>query len=295
MVETLCIHITGECDLVCKHCWARDERGHTSFSDKQLYSFLTELQAQGLIHVSFSGGEPTLRKDLASLVDWCLSSGLLCSVTSNGFAPKRLADFFTQLRSCAQFHQDRFACRISIDGNKMQHDMMRGLNSFTHAVESLSICVKELGCAAVNSIAWEGLETSVDKLVPLLNGLEIKDWAFITKMPHGVWNTPEYDVSLAVERCQRCANKALKYGFTGRTRVWDYLSWPNTGFVVDSKGHVRSSSVVKASDVLIGYIGDNDIIKRMQEYVNFRRSASSKDFFSFDTTSFHFTKESFVS
>ncbi len=78
------IKLTWRCNLACPMCgyWRQD--APTPLSSELTRRILDDLAALGCRKVHFSGGEPTLRPDLADLVDHARRLKLRASLTTNG-------------------------------------------------------------------------------------------------------------------------------------------------------------------------------------------------------------------
>jgi len=94
VIETVNLHVVRACNLRCTYCFGsfpeRPER--ISFSD--WCAILDQLASAGVRRANFSGGEPTLHRDLASMLRHARNVGLQTSVISNG---ARLSDDILEL------------------------------------------------------------------------------------------------------------------------------------------------------------------------------------------------------
>src|SRR5256885_525919 len=81
--SSVCVRITRRCNAACAFCQApfdsRDE-----VSTEQLCEVFIKLAAHGVRSVKFSGGEPTLRRDLADVLLAVADAGLKPVVITNG-------------------------------------------------------------------------------------------------------------------------------------------------------------------------------------------------------------------
>lgn len=71
MVSAMTKNGSWNCNLKCLHCYAAGQTGsdEAELSTAQWLQILKQLQKAGVPQVTFTGGEPTLRKDLVQLVD----------------------------------------------------------------------------------------------------------------------------------------------------------------------------------------------------------------------------------
>lgn len=105
------IDITKHCNLRCKHCYFFPQGYDSELGDKEMINRLLELKRQhpGMLHASWIGGEPLLRKDLVregmKLFDFNM-------VVTNGTI--KLPDW----------HDCVF--NVSVDGTKKYYEKIRG-------------------------------------------------------------------------------------------------------------------------------------------------------------------------
>jgi len=89
----LWLEVTNRCNLACVHCYADASAAgtHGTLSTAQWQRVITDAASCGVRHVTFIGGEPTLRADLPALIAHATASGLTTEVFSNlTFVPDRL-------------------------------------------------------------------------------------------------------------------------------------------------------------------------------------------------------------
>lgn len=130
--EELHIYLTNACNLRCPHCYM--------FSDTELQDELTTDEIKGILKwfssitkcgvVTFSGGEPSLRKDLVDLVYFGHSCGLEIKLMTNGTKfPLTLIDRVYPYLSSVQ---------VSIDGfSESSNSIIRGNGNFQKALHTV--------------------------------------------------------------------------------------------------------------------------------------------------------------
>lgn len=75
--------ITGKCDLKCRHCYASRFYGFEELSTEEAIKVIKGLLEINANHISFTGGEPTLRKDLPILISEAYDYGFELSIVTN--------------------------------------------------------------------------------------------------------------------------------------------------------------------------------------------------------------------
>lgn len=131
---TVIFNLTNRCNSQCIHCYANywSHNSIKELSTSQIKSLLKELSQDGCCRISFSGGEPLLRKDLGELIEYGISLGLGITVNSNGILVPEYIDILKKVDSLA----------ISLDGRPEHHDIFRGKGSGRKALEAVKLAVK---------------------------------------------------------------------------------------------------------------------------------------------------------
>ncbi len=81
--------ITYRCNNDCAHCYNARERNYPELTTEQWRRIIDKLWEIGIPHVVFTGGEPTLRKDLPELIAHAEQNGQISGINTNG---RRLKD-----------------------------------------------------------------------------------------------------------------------------------------------------------------------------------------------------------
>jgi len=108
--------LTYKCPLRCMYCDIWKNNDVPELETKQILPLLDEMKECGVKKISFSGGEPMLRKDIDKIIDHCLSDGISPEINSTGFlVPQKI----NQLKNL-------HLLKLSLDGPKEIHDLVRG-------------------------------------------------------------------------------------------------------------------------------------------------------------------------
>ena len=87
-------NMTQRCNLKCEHCYAQaiDPHGDDPINTDQAKVMIDDLAQFGSPVILFSGGEPTIRKDLPELANYAVSKGMRAVISTNGtLITKRMA------------------------------------------------------------------------------------------------------------------------------------------------------------------------------------------------------------
>ncbi len=124
------LELGRRCNLECRHCFSDSgpdrEPGPTT---AEVTRRIQTLAAFGVRRIWFSGGEPTLRRDLPELVTYGAEAGLEVYVSSNAQVSRE------QARHLARTPLDRID--LSCDGIGDDHDWLRGPGAFRRAMTGL--------------------------------------------------------------------------------------------------------------------------------------------------------------
>lgn len=111
--------ITYRCNDDCAHCYNARPRTYPEMNTGQWTKVIDRLWDIGIPHIVFTGGEPTLRNDLADLVAYAASKGQITGLNTNA---RRLSDkrFLSRLVDAGLDH-----VQITVESHDSQiHDSM---------------------------------------------------------------------------------------------------------------------------------------------------------------------------
>lgn len=163
---TVIFNVTNRCNLHCKHCYASyfNRSIKNEMTTEEIKTLVKDLKNNGCLRISFSGGEPLLRKDISELIDYAKSQGMSVTLDSNGIlVPKRLADL-KNLDSLA----------ISLDGKPEHHDVLRGKGGGAKALEGIKRALKAEICVHVNMVINKYNLNDIDYMLDLAKRLGFK-------------------------------------------------------------------------------------------------------------------------
>ncbi len=124
---------TQRCNLKCVHCYAGSEdRDYANeLSTAEAKAMIDDLAAFGAPVLLFSGGEPTMRRDLVELMHYAKSAGMRVVISTNG-------TLITEERARQYAEVGLSYVGVSLDGGKETHDAFRGIpGSFDRSIEGI--------------------------------------------------------------------------------------------------------------------------------------------------------------
>lgn len=105
--EIVHMEISNKCNLNCKYCY-KEKEAKQELTTEDWFKIIDSLAGYNIFQVTFGGGEPTLRKDLYTLLDYCLNKNLNVAMTTNGILlnhfPNFVLDKFKQIN--ISYHGD---------------------------------------------------------------------------------------------------------------------------------------------------------------------------------------------
>lgn len=138
-LDTLIFFVTSHCNSKCRTCFYWEELNQTgdlSFDEiRQLSATMPKFN-----EIWLSGGEPTLREDLVSILELFYRDNGVRSVNfpANGLLPQKLGD--TLEATFAQCPELRVNLNLALDGIGKTHDDIRGVpGNYERALESLEL------------------------------------------------------------------------------------------------------------------------------------------------------------
>jgi len=124
------LEVTSKCNLRCKHCYFYEDRNKLEEPEtEELIERVRKLKKWGVCYVEVTGGEPTLREDLPSILSEVVRNDMFFYLPTNGV---NITNIPTNLLRKADL------ITISIDGDEEFHDRFRGVRgSYKRAVNAL--------------------------------------------------------------------------------------------------------------------------------------------------------------
>ena len=134
------VYVDGRCNMHCDFCChaAMDARNSGRVSPMEWgYAFK---RAKSLLHLTITGGEPFLRKDLSDIISEIINNSGVprVSIKSNGFYIKRIEKDIPLL--IKKYPNTEFTLSISLDGPKNIHDKVRNFDgAYDQVLQTIDI------------------------------------------------------------------------------------------------------------------------------------------------------------
>lgn len=128
------INLNNRCHSRCQYCafWSTPSE---EMATDEILRIVHDLAALGTTRISYSGGEPMLRKDLGRIIDATVDAGIAVGLNSTGFLFEKRKDDLRRLD----------LVKLSIDGPPEVHDDIRGRKGSFGEMEAGAAVLRELG------------------------------------------------------------------------------------------------------------------------------------------------------
>ena len=231
-------HITGRCNLRCKHCYREEGNVQPLTTEMVLdvidqfaalqrrYNEIHHIQKRG--HINITGGEPFIREDVDRILDYLGSyrEQFSFGVLSNG-------SFLDENRMNVLKKNGVAFVQLSIDGNREMHDSLRAAGDYDRTMKTakmleqhgirayISFTANQSNYIYLPHVAAECRKYGItklwtDRLVPIGTGEQLQDLVITKdilpeylntiKKAQGTWFT-----RLLYPKTQVTANRALQF------------------------------------------------------------------------------------
>jgi radical SAM protein with 4Fe4S-binding SPASM domain len=165
--------LTYRCNNQCMHCYAGGPRKTAELSKEEWMTVIDKLHALGIPQVVFTGGEPTLREDLAELIAYTQKVELVSGLVTNG---RKLSDkaYLQTLIDAGLDH-----VQITVESHDAAvHDRISGhVGSWEETVQGLRNALSSTIYTVTNTTLSKLNVADVDKTIDFLHSLGVKRFA----------------------------------------------------------------------------------------------------------------------
>jgi radical SAM protein with 4Fe4S-binding SPASM domain len=175
------LELTEACNCLCKHCynyWRYTQTGKIlskddgSVSDAQLQQILRVLIDNGVFKVTFTGGEPFLRRvALTNLVEQAKKSGLHVGINSNAVL---IGDKDVEMIT---YNKVDSVLVSLISGKEATHNLITGVNSYKRTVDGIKRLVDGGVNVTVNMVVSQPNFATLEETVEFVTSIGVKSFA----------------------------------------------------------------------------------------------------------------------
>jgi len=127
--------ITAKCNMKCRHCLSAGMQASHSpeLTFDQCRALIDELSRMEVFQINFGGGEPFLREDFVSILDYAHAKGIVTCVSTNG----TVLDSALAARLA---RMDLIRVQVSLDGATADtNDAIRGQGTYRKILEGIAL------------------------------------------------------------------------------------------------------------------------------------------------------------
>ena len=154
-----------KCNLKCSYCdCGIKKHENQELSTEEIFAMIDQYADLGTSRISFTGGEPLMRKDLPEMVNYARGKGLFVSVATNGtYVPKKLE----RLKGVNSFN-------LTLDGPEEIHDSQRGKGNFQSVLVAVR-AIKEAGIPVyLNTVLTKNNAEKLEEVIEIAQKLGVK-------------------------------------------------------------------------------------------------------------------------
>lgn len=203
------VDVTSSCNLRCKHCYQEPYlAGSISGVDLQtegVLDLINQMQDLNVARLVLSGGEPFLRTDLLSVIDYAFSQGIFLSTlfTNGTIIDPSIIDYLASYKFPTYI-------AVSLDGDSPEsHDFLRGQGTFQKTISFLKALqrFKDDGAGLqylVNTIVHRGNYNKLLSMFNLLKSMRVPRWRIAIPRDQGEYARFKSKISVneAVAFCE---------------------------------------------------------------------------------------------
>lgn len=165
--------LTYRCNVGCAHCYNLAGREVPELSTAEWKQAFKKLWDAGIPHLTFTGGEPTLRDDLPELIQAAEELGCITGLQTNG---RKLSDraFVKELKACGLDH-----VQITLESHSEKvHDAMVGApGAFDQTVQGIRNCLEEGIYTITNTTLTAKNAPGIGETIGFIASLGLKTFA----------------------------------------------------------------------------------------------------------------------
>jgi radical SAM protein with 4Fe4S-binding SPASM domain len=185
--------LTYRCNNKCIHCYAGGPRQTSELTTKEWLSVIYKLHGLGIPQVVFTGGEPTLRDDLATLIAYTQKMELVSGLVTNG---RKLKDK-AYLQRLIDAGLDHVQITVESHDPKVHDEITDAEGSWNETVQGLKNALSSPIYTVTNTTLSQLNVNDVEATMVFLHDLGVKHFACNSLIYSG--KAPKVAKSFALE------------------------------------------------------------------------------------------------
>lgn len=151
--------ITHNCNYGCSYCiFSCDKkRVDGELTTEECFHVIDELVKNGFKHLKITGGEPFIRKDIVEILEYA-SKDLIVDISTN-------ASLITDEIVSKLNNIDLKMIHVSLDGEKDEHESVRGKNTYERTIKGLEALKKSKNKVRIGTVIHLNNENNLEGLI----------------------------------------------------------------------------------------------------------------------------------
>nr|MDO8109064.1 radical SAM protein [Candidatus Sigynarchaeota archaeon] len=155
--------LTYRCNNACGHCYVARDKNFPEMDTQSWKRVIDVLREIGVPHVTLTGGEATLRDDLAAIIQYTEDTNVVCGLVTNGI---KLADK-KYLQTLVDAGLDYM--QITLESHDPEiHNKMVGANSWEQTVQGLKNAIATDVYTITNTTLCKANAPTIEKTIDFL-------------------------------------------------------------------------------------------------------------------------------
>jgi radical SAM protein with 4Fe4S-binding SPASM domain len=164
-LDVVYFEVTNSCNLSCIHCYANAGRRSAELGIREIFKLVDKLYDLGVLEIVLTGGEPLMRKDIFSIMEYITRKNMDFSIFTNSLLLDK-----DKIRRLKELNPRMVA--VSLESSKSAvHDRIRGNGSFAKAIKNIRALVKAKLPVRINITLFRDLNDSSEQIESSLNYL----------------------------------------------------------------------------------------------------------------------------
>lgn len=156
-------NITFKCNQRCMYCGIYNDT-RQEMTTEQICRMIDEFVELGTARISFTGGEPLLRKDFPLIAGYARKQGLSVSLATNGSLVGKCIDALENINSV----------NMTLDGTEAIHDRQRGKGNFKIVMNAFELIRSKGIPVYFVSVITKNNCMRINELLELARSLDVK-------------------------------------------------------------------------------------------------------------------------
>ena len=169
-IEAVTVEITNRCNLSCVHCYNDSGPHENEFTEGQIETIISSLDAVNVGHIVFSGGEPLLHPHFFDAVTMVQERGMSWNIFSN-------ATLINEVMAKTLVDAGIVKLTTSLDGASPEpHDLIRGKGTFKKTVHAITLMQEYNIPVKVHTVLHKKNLKEIPDLIRLFHSLGVNQY-----------------------------------------------------------------------------------------------------------------------